>query len=338
MKRSPGVTFAAVVALVGSILILLLGLVMAIAMMFVPIPSSGQLPASPTFMRVVFLLLSLLYLLPAGWGIATSVGLFRLKNWARVSMIIFAVLLSAMGLFTGLGSLLITIPQGVATPATPVITFGAKVGMALFWFALLGIGIWWLVLFTRAAVKTQFRPAQPPPPSMPGAVPMPHTIPAPLGPQRPLSISIIGWLLLVGCVFFPMTLLLHFPAVLFTSVLTGWAATLCYLGYAVVHFFVGRGLLQLKPWARQLAIGFYIFGFVNTAVFYFAPGARSRMKALVNSQSSMFWWEKLAPNQPHIQMDPSPLFPLFALLGLIAIAVPIYFLVTRKAAFAAHGN
>jgi len=50
------------------------------------------------------------------------------------------------------------------------------------------------------------------------------------------------------------------------------------------------------------------------------------MLALIESQSSMFRWEKMLPNQPHVRVDPGPLLPVFAVLRLIGAAVPNLFL------------
>jgi len=335
MKRSPGVTFAAVIALIGSIFTLLFGLLTLVIMMFAPIPTPGQSPVSPTFMKAMFVLLSLFYLLPAIWGIVTSIGLFRLRNWARISIIVFSVLLLLTGVFLGAISLLMPAPAGVDTASNPSIMLAIRLSMGLFWLTMIGIGVWWLVFFTRASVKTQFAPvaalsamAAP----MPG-MPPPIAAPVPTRPQRPLSITIIAWLLLIGCALLPVSLLLKAPMVLFTRMITGWVAAVFCVTYAIANFFVGRGLLRLQPWARKAAIGLYGFGLLNTAVFYCAPGGRARMVALMENQRSMFGWEAMLPNQPQVHMDLSPLFPIFAMLGLIGAALPIYFLMTRKAAF-----
>ena len=336
MKRSPGITFAALIALIGSIFTLLFGLLMLVIMMFAPIPAPGQSHVSPTLMRAVFVLLSLFYLLPAIWGIVTSIGLFRLRNWARLSIIVFSVLLLLTGVFAGLVSLLMPVPAGVNTASNPSIMLAIRLSMGLFWLTMIGIGAWWLIFFTRTSVRAQFAAAPalgdmavPAPPNQGMSPP----IAVPSGPRRPLSITIIAWLLLIGCVLLPASLLLKAPMVLLTTVITGWAASAFCVAYAIANFFVGRGLLRLQPWARKTAIGLYGFGLLNTAVFYFAPGGRARMVALMESQRSMFGWETMLPNQPLVHIDLSPLFPIFAMLGLIGAALPIYFLIRRKAAF-----
>jgi len=131
-------------------------------------------------------------------------------------------------------------------------------------------------------------------------------VPVPPGSQRPLSITIIAWLLLIGCVFLAVNLLLKAPMVLFTTMITGWTAAIFCLAYTVANFFVGRGLLRLQPWARHAAIGLYGFGLLNAAVFNFTPGAHARILALIESQSSMFRWEKMLPNQGQFSRGPRP--------------------------------
>jgi hypothetical protein len=54
------------------------------------------------------------------------------------------------------------------------------------------------------------------------------------------------------------------------------------------------------------------------------------MVSLIEKQRSMFPW---LPSQPQPSLDLSRFFTFFAVLGLVAIVVPLYFLVTRKAAF-----
>ena len=209
--------------------------------------------------------------------------------------------------------------------------------MGVFWLSLLGVGIWWLVLFTRQRVKAQFVMQQPLATTEllstgSDSIQTPAPLLEPSGPSRPLSITIIAWLMLVGCAFFPFSVLIKVPMILFTRLVTGWVAVGLFAIYTLVNLFTGLGLLRLKPLARQAAIALYSFGIVNGFVFYFAPGGQARMLALMQSQNSMFPWSKMLPAQQQFQL-PMPFFVFFAAAGLAVAAVPIYFLVTRRAAF-----
>lgn len=123
MQRSVGVTISAIVILLGSLLALAVGM-LAVVGLVSPRPNFPNYPKGANGF-----LIPPVFLLPAVWGITTSIGLFRLRNWGRISIIIFAALLPFFA------------------PA--------------FWvFAplLLGVAIWWLVFFNLAHVKAQFMP------------------------------------------------------------------------------------------------------------------------------------------------------------------------------------
>jgi hypothetical protein len=142
MNRSVGVTVIAVLALLGSGLTLLMGILMAVVMAVAPVPTQPEFPASPAFLKVMLLAASLVYVLPAVWGILTGIGLLRLKNWARISIIVFSVLLTLMGGFTALTALLIPffpIPTGTVDTSVMAVM---RVSMGVFCLAQLGIGIW----------------------------------------------------------------------------------------------------------------------------------------------------------------------------------------------------
>ncbi len=338
MKRPVGVTVIAILSLLGSAFTLAMGIVMLVVMMLAPIPRSNQFPGSPVLFRVIFLLASLMYLLPAIWGILTGIGLWRLRNCARISTIVFSVLLVLMGGFGGLTSLVMPMPAVPNSPADPSVLAGVRLVMGVFSLALLGIGVWWLVFFNRPKVKEQF--GQPPVVAGGSTLQTVYAVQAlPVGAtatgtaRRPLSITIIAWLLLVGCLFIPLGLALRGPAMLFTKLLTGWPAVSLYVVFAVAQLAIGVGLLRLKPAARVAAIAYFAFAFVNTAVFYFAPGGRARMVALLESQQSMFPWMRLWQNHPEFQVDLTPSLVLGAAAGLVLVIVQIYFLVTRKLAF-----
>ncbi len=278
------------------------------------------------------------------WGIATSIGLFRLREWARISIIVFSVLLILMSGFCGLMFLVMPMPPTPNQAAAASVAAAVRIFMAVF-AGLLSIGIWWLVFFARGGVKQQFMRPQ----SLVTGTPveMTQSIPgvsgqpsAPPIPGRPVSLTVIACLMLVGCFFMPMSLWLRSPGIFLTWVLTGWSATLYYSVIILAHLYVGIGLLRLKPLARTIGVAYYAFVFVNMAVFYLVPGGRSRMlDMLQKSQASMPWIQ----GKPDLYWGPAqfmnntPFLVLMAVSGLLWILVPLYFLVTRKEAFEKAG-
>jgi hypothetical protein len=337
MKRSIGVTVIAVVSLAGSLLVLLIGGLMALAVAFASSAAPTEPPIPPGFMKAMLALMLVIYLAAAAWGITTSIGLLRLRNWARLSIIVFSVLLALM---SGPSALMVLLMPSFPTPHGADASFmtAMRVGMGAFWSTILAIAIWWLVFFNRAKVKEQFVPAVLPPPPIPEIfaaqtpqISVPPTILS--RPQRPLSFTILAWFLLIGCLFLPLSFAMHAPAILFTKMLTGLPAALYYLAILVVHFYIGIGLLRFKPSARSVGVGYYGFLFINGAVFYLAPGARARIHELFDWQFTMFPWMRVWQNQWQTQFDPMPSFIAGSCMGLAFLVIPLYFLISRKQRF-----
>jgi hypothetical protein len=334
MKRSIGVTVAAAFSLLGSLFLFARGVLVIVAMTVAHGSNAQQIGRMPqSFLIAIFLLV---YLAPAVWGIATSVGLFRLKPWARISMLIFSTLLVVMGCLSGLTTVLITLPTPPNSNLDPGLASGVRIALAGFWMVLAVIGAGWLILFTRSGVKAQFvrsvglgiagDPLQ--------VSSGPTTVP---GSNRPLSITVIAWLLIVGCVFLVISVMLHTPAALFTMILSGWKAGLLYLSFACISLTVAIGLFQLKLWARATAIVYLGFGMLNALVFYFAPGASGRFSALMDRQQALFPWLQPLPSQSW-QPIPAGMLIFAGVIGVIVTAIPIYFLMIHKKAFEEAGT
>jgi hypothetical protein len=284
--------------------------------------------------KAIFVMGALIYILPAIWGVITSIGLFCLKNWARISIIIFSVILILMGALVGVIMLFMPLPAAPAGAATQSTMTGIRLGMGGFWFGIAGIGVWWLILFTRPKAKVQFA-AIPSPVAIAGAPPMPAQLTGvgstPVN-TRPLSITIIAWLLLVGCAFFPINFLIHAPAILFTKLVTGYGAGIYLLLYLLANLTIGIGLLRLNPTARIAAIAYYAFAILNIGTFYFAPGGHDRMRALISASQAMFPWTKQI-QEAGPQMDLVPFMRFGMVIGILGALIPLYFLITRKGVF-----
>ncbi len=334
MGRSLGVTVIAVLELVGSSLTMLIGILFVVVMFVVPLPAPRDVPISLAALKAIAALSSLFYILPAIWGIACGIGLLRLKNWARISTIVFSVLLILASLFSGLITVLVPLPN--ASGADPAVIAGFRLVMGLFWAALLSVAVWWVLFFTRAKVKAQFVPpvGWSLSPSTPVETVLPEaSSPVQGTPDRPLSLTIIAWLLLIGCAFFPVSIAMRSPTFLLTKVLSGWPAGIYFLVAGALQLYIGIGLLRLRPSARTVGVWYYIVMMVNVGCFYSAPGSRVRFTALMEAQKKVFPWLFWMQDQPEFHFDPLPFMYVGACFGTIAIAIPIYFLVTRKAAF-----
>ena len=340
MKRSAGVTVIAILVLLGSALTLLLGVVVLIAMLVAPTPGLEKLPGPSFLPKVILAFVSLMYLVPAGIGIASGVGLLRLKNWARISTIVFSVVVVCISIFPAVLTLFMPFPTEPGTSLDPGTITVVRVVMSAFWFCLAAVGVWWLVFFTRRSVRQQFQPATLEKDQLLQEQVLPaQTVAAPVKtePTRPASITVIASLLMAGSAFMLIGLVfmgvLQIPAIFFTKLITGWGAAVLYGTLGLAQFFIGRGLWRLRPAARTLALAYFTFSLLNIGVFYLGPGHQGRILAFVNAQTSMMRWMQPIGGYPEAQFHPAFFLIMGFVFGAVAIAVQMYFLFATKAAF-----
>jgi uncharacterized membrane protein (DUF2068 family) len=322
MRRSTGVTVSAIFVFLGSGVTLLFGALMAFALLLAP-----KTPAQPPFVRYALAFSIVMTAAFAIWGVASGVGLLYLKQWARISMIVFCCI---MLLFTVPGMILmpfLPMPQTPGSPDNLAVIF--KIGMSAFYGVFVLIGGAWLYFFNQKNVKEQFSPVN--------ALIDPTAPQAVQRPKRPLSISIIGWILVITSFFALPTLFLRSPMLFLGFLLTGWAATFFMLAWCVVQAAAGVGLLRLRSWGRTLAICVFSFGLLNMTAMFALPGAAARFQqanaaAQANMQARM--------GLP-VSGTPTPYTPEFMLsftriiliVAGVFLVVQLWFVVTRKNAF-----
>jgi hypothetical protein len=298
---------AAVAAILGSGLFVLMGLAMLFTA-FVPIPR----PAVPPFLKIVTFVMSFVMLAVAAWGITTAVGLFRLRSWSRWSILVFSALLAFMGGSSAL--MMAVIPFPPSPQVLPQVMDGIKIGITFFYGVLALIGAFWLFYFNTARVRSQF-----------------GTGAAAEGPGgRPLSVSIIAWLALVGGVFCAGAAFSPFPGMVFGLIFTGWAARVFYLVFAAMEIWIGTGLLRLNPLSRRVAIGMFGYTILNSALFVLLPGYAERVHMMLELFPSS------APATPGF--DPASSMGASIILGTVVSVVPILFLIARRQAFLPRTN
>jgi len=296
------VTLAAVAAILGSGLFILMGLGMLYTV-FVPAPQSAAL----AFLRAVSVVMCFVMLGVAAWGITTSVGLFRVRGWSRWSILVFSALLAFMGGSTALMMGFIPLPPtpGVSAQAMTWI----RIGVAVVYGVPALMGAFWLYYFNTARVRTQFGP---------GAF-----ADGPGG--RPLSVSIIAWMMLVGGAICIGGAFSPFPGMMFGLIFTGWAARALCLGFAAIEIWLGVGLLRLNPLSRVLAIAVFACTILNSALFAVLPGHSERLRAMIDSLP--FKTPPPAGFDPFASMAPS------LIIGSLVSVIPIWFLIARRQAF-----
>jgi hypothetical protein len=302
MSKPVGVTASAVVAILGSILALLFT-AGAIASLFI-VTAQPQPPNSAQFVIAGAAMFAIL----GGLGIWTSVGLFRLRSWARTSILVFAGFLAACSIVGLISTMAMPLPPEMAAGTGP----SFRLVTAVMFGIPLAIAVWWLIQFNTRSTKAAF------------ASPLPEA-----APQRPMSITVIAWAFIIGtasCLFLIPT---HVPVFLFGAILNGWIAGVIYAFFAALSLYIGKGLLDLRERARVLAIAWFGFGFVHMTVVALVPSLRQRMLELQRTLEL----QRMVAQQHPIAFDQGMMTSVMLGFTAILIASAIWFLVRNRAAF-----
>jgi hypothetical protein len=298
VKRPIGVTASAIVAILGSI-VALLGAVAMAASTFV---KSGQpLPPNGTQFLIANAVMLVLF---AGVGIWTSVGLFRLRPWARISILACAAVLAAGSVFCLVITMLVPIPPEFGASTVSIFR---RTMLTMFGIPLV-IAVWWLIQFNTRSTKAAFAS------SVAGAA-----------SPRPLSITLIAWACIFGGVSSVFGIFTRIPVFLFGAILNGWVAGVIYAVFGALTLFIGKELLELREEGRLLAIGWFGFSLVHGATVVFVPSLRRRVLDLQRAFGGN-------PPDP-IPFDLAKLINVSFALSAIVTVIAIWFLIRRRDAF-----
>jgi hypothetical protein len=319
MKRPFGVTFSAVLLMLGSLLQLPIALLMAFAGVVLHKQiGSGGLPGAPgplpSWFPAYMYALCGFFIALALWGILTSVGLLRLRRWARFSILIIGGALALIGVASlPVTLVMLFVPMNVASGADASqvqsvqtitrIIFGA---IALMYALIAAVGISWLVYFNKKKVRELFA-------GVAGSIPQ---------SRRPFLISVLAVLNLIGAVGCVLMFFLPLPAVIFGLILYGWQKAAIYLVFAALQAAVGIGLWRLHEWGRKLALGVLAFGVVQAAVYLVRPSLLLRYTAEVNR--IMGTTQSPLPTQSQAMIYELS-FGLSALFCIAIVAVLVYY-------------
>jgi hypothetical protein len=302
-RPSPGVIAAAIVAIIGGLLILV---GCSVAFFSVLLQSSAyNTPGTPPLLRNFTLGMMGFMMCLSLFGIATGIGLLYLRKWARISVLIwggFAVFFGAIGVAM---AFLISTGFPPNTAQLPAESLRLMRIILFFTYGLpLAAGVWWLVLFNRQTVKAQFAGTAPP-----------YDPSVPQRPRCPLPITVLAWFY-VGSIL--NLLLLPFirvrtPVFLFGLLLPDRVGVAILLLTCLAFTVCGIGILKLKPWSYSLTIGLQIFWLASTVVSMLRPNYKAVMQSfLEQTQASMHLPESQYNWNPFMQY-----FGWFMAVGLL---------------------
>jgi len=243
-------------------------------MMLFASTSGVSVPQNQAQFFKYFMMIAAVVLFAAGaWGISTGMALLRLREWSRVSMMVFSTLLIFLCIPGLLMFLMVPFPPpgtAVNPQLTPNILTGMRIFFTLLYAALAVLGGWWLYFFNKRSTKEQFL-------KLPGAPPEPMSSDPMLAPgTRPLSITLIAWYLLISAFIGVLGLSVNPPVFFFGFFFKGTFASLIMFGLALVQSLTAFGLLKLRPWGRTLAIYYFQFLIFNSLTMVLIPGTQAR--------------------------------------------------------------
>lgn len=325
MKRLPGVIVSAVFLILGSLFQLILAFGMALAGVIEHSQAgsgihSGAVPAVPipAWMPIFMYVMCAFFVALAAWGIMTSVGLFRIRRWARYSMLVIGGCLALMGLPAMLIALAtfampMALPPTVNASQAPTVhaMTGVVMGLvAVFYGIMAAVGISWLVYFNLRKVRELFSGA-------------PEQI---AESRRPFLISVVAVLSIFGAVSCALMAFVPFPGAFLGMVLYGWQRAALYLVYAVLLGAAGVGLWQLEEWGRRLSLGMQAVGLLQYIVLITRPSLMTRYSGEINRAMNL--------KQPQASMQfPGTFYILVFGIGILFLFAIIWILIHYRDAF-----
>jgi hypothetical protein len=276
MKPSgpPGSIVAA--AMVG-ILAALFGILSAmagIAGMYM-IPPPGNAPGIPPYAKSMAIVMLLVFAALSVFGIITSIGVHRLKNWARISMLIWG---GVMAFLCGIAVLFTAfVPFPESTGGAPLNSGLLHLIVAVIYGVPVLVGVWWLVLLNQPAIKEQFL-----------AVPAGESLtPVPAAPRCPLPLAILAGFSSFSAAFSLLLPLMNFPLsiIIFSHRFRGVpGAVLFYLSAGL--FLTGAiGMLRLQRWSHPLMLGQYFFWMASGTISVISPNYERNMQEIYSQMS-----------------------------------------------------
>jgi hypothetical protein len=265
-KASTSIVISGVIQILCCILVLLGVAVFYLVTAFTPSTSGDA--HTQAIIHAVMQLMLFFFLGIAILGIFTGVGLIQLKNWARISTLIYA---GVSSLFSALFMLLLmVVPIPTAPNQPPEVAHLTRIFVVAVYGVPLALGVWWLILFNRKAVVAQFSAVggqlltgtgmQAGPT---GAAYNPAQIES---PSCPIPITVVAVFSLLSSLSLLFVIFRHSPLFLFGHAIAGIPGKAVYALSCGLHLATGIGLLRLKAWSFPLTLALQVFWFFSTAV------------------------------------------------------------------------
>lgn len=297
----PSVTIAGIVAIVFSLFGLLGSFFAGLSVVVLPqLPATPGAPPTPPGFRGMMIAITLFMVALSIFGIFVGVSVIRLRNWARITILVWGGLMAVFCVGAVAFSFVIfnVMPEIGLPNARPgdvgqVMQF-MKVFLIIFYGIPAAVGIWWLVLFTRPRVATAFASSMPVATAL-DASGFPQLSVAVQGaqpqlPRCPLPLAIVAGLLIFGAacllIFAIFPVLSSMPFFVFGHDFGAAPGRFILICFALASGVTGVGILKLKPWALYTQIVFQFVGLLNCLVTFLNPNYVPAMRAAMEKMYS----------------------------------------------------
>jgi len=325
-KPSASIIAAAVVAMVGSLLFSLSSVAALAGILFFPRPDSAQ-DLQP-FVKTISIGMTVVMICVSIFGFATGIGLLRLKNWGRISAIVwsgFCIFFGVVGIPIALLMPFDQLPNALAVGSG--FPLFLRLFLLVFYGVPLGIGVWWLILLNRKNIKAKFVSEV-----------ASSSLTADTRPRRSVAITVLAWFFIGSTAnvvlypFFPFRM----PLILFGHIFPGVSATGFLVLSGVLVLVAGIGLLKLQRWSYSFTIGMQLFILSNGVLTVLNPNFERVMASVVRQMN----------NSMHLSNNfvdsPSYTFPLhlvlYATLFFSAAVLVLLFYCRERFLKAAEAN
>jgi len=109
MARSKGITVSAIVVIIGSAFTIFCGAMMLLASILAL--NSSRASDAPVNLRYILVIEAFVAIGFGGWGLASSIGLIKTKEWARISTLVYAAILVFLSLPSAVAMAIIPFPN-----------------------------------------------------------------------------------------------------------------------------------------------------------------------------------------------------------------------------------
>jgi hypothetical protein len=312
-KPTASVTASGVVAIAGSVLTLLGTTLVLFAFLLMPTSKAG--PQLPSITRNLMVVVMTFFVGLAIFGIFTGVGLLRLKNWARISTLIWSGITAAIGILTVVFVALMPFPTPPNTSVPENLAALTRIVAALFYGTPAGIAIWWLLLFNRKEIAAQFVPTGV---ASLDASGFPVEMTSTSRPPLPLPIAVLAVFLMLSSLSLFFLFFVPVPILLFGHAFHGPSGTTLLIVSCLVSTAAGIGLLFRKSWSYSLTLGLQVLWFLSGLVTVLSPKFPDLMREMM---SSMMFSASPPPEYSIEQMRRMSLGSLFfpALIAILLI-------------------